>query len=83
MVPFGSVVFPMVGIRAGLEAIRGLRPVAVGTKGVRPVIGVMDMDESPGVAMDIGVNMERFAPGIMGTELIPRKKKTQTQLYTQ
>lgn len=73
MVPFGSVVFPIVGIRGlvGLEAIRGLRPVAVGTKGLRPDIGVMD--ESPGVAMDMGVNIERFAPGIMDTELIPEK----------
>lgn len=82
MVPFGSVVFPIVGIRGllGVEAIRGLMPVAVGTKGVRPVIGVKV--ESPGVAMGIGVNMARFVPGIMGmldTEPIPR---TYTTTYT-
>lgn len=66
MVPFGRVAFPTVGIR-GLEeeeAIRGLMPVAVGTKGVRPVIGVKG--ESPGVAMEIGVNIARFVMGIMG-----------------
>lgn len=62
MVPLGIVAFPMVGIRGLLwvEAIRGLRPVAVGIKGVRPAIG-----ESPGVAMEIGVNMDRFVPGLM------------------
>lgn len=75
MVPFGRVVFPTVGIRGlvGVEAIRGLRPVAVGTNGVRPVIGVKG--ESPGVAMVIGVIMERFVPDIMdmlGTDMVPR-----------
>lgn len=65
MVPFGMVAFPTVGIRGllGLEAIRGLMPVAVGTIGVRPVIGVKG--ESPGVAIEIGVNRARFVPGIM------------------
>lgn len=66
MVPFGSVAFPMVVIK-GLEAaedIRGLRPVCIGTKGVTPAIGVKG--ESPGLAIEIGVNMPRFAPGIMG-----------------
>lgn len=65
MVPFGRVAFPTVGIRGllGVEAIRGLRPVVAVTKGVRPVIGVKG--ESPGVAMEIGVNMARFVPGIM------------------
>lgn len=75
MVPFGRVVFPTVGIRGrvGVEAIRGLRPVAVGTNGVRPVIGVKG--ESPGVAMVIGAIMARFVPGIMdmlGTDTVPR-----------
>lgn len=74
MVPFGRVVFPTVGIRGlvGLEAIRGLRPVAVGTKEVRPVIGVKG--ESPEVAMAIGVIMGRFVPPIMdmlGTDMVP------------
>lgn len=66
MVAFGIVAFPMVVIKGlvGVEAIRGLRPVAVGTKGVMPVIGVKG--ESPGVTMEIGVNMPRFAPGIVG-----------------
>ena len=53
--------------------MRGLRPVAIGTKGVRPVIGVKG--ESPGVANERGVNMLRFVPGIMDmldTEPIPR-----------
>lgn len=78
MVPFGRVAFPTVGIRGllGVEAIRGLMPVAVVTKGVRPVIGVKG--ESPGVAMERGVNMARFVPGIMdmlGTAPIPRTHK--------
>lgn len=82
MVPFGRVVFPMVGIRGlvGVEDIRGFRPVAVGTKGVMPVIGVKV--ESPGVAMAIGVIMERFVPGLidmLGTDTIPRTH-TQTEL---
>lgn len=65
MVPFGSVALPMVGIMGmeEVEDISGLSPVAVGTKGVRPVIGAKG--ESPGVAMDMGVNMARFVPGIM------------------
>lgn len=71
MLPFGSVAFPIVGIRGRVlvETMRGLRPVAVGTKGLRPVMG-----ESPGVAMEIGVNMARFVRGIMdmlGIETIP------------
>lgn len=63
----------MVDIRGlgGLEAMRGLSPVAVGTKGVRPVIGVKA--ESPGFAMEMGVNMERFAPGIMVIDPIPER----------
>lgn len=71
------VPFPMEGIR-GLEeegAIKGLRPVAVGTNGARPVIGVKC--ESPGVAMEIGVNMARFVPGIMlDPEAIPITHKS-------
>lgn len=79
MVPFGMVVFPMVGIRGrvGVGAIRGLRPVAVVTKGVRPDIGVKG--ESPAVDMEIGVNMVRFVPGIMdmlGTVAMPRSQTT-------
>lgn len=75
MVPFGSVAFPTVGIRGleAVEAIRGLSPVAVGTKVEKPVIGVKG--ESPGVAMEIGFNMAMFVPGIrdmFGTEAIPR-----------
>lgn len=67
MVPFGRVAFPMVGIRGllGVVTIRGLMPV----------IGVKV--ESPGVAMEIGVNMERFVPGIMdmfGRVPIPSKR---------
>lgn len=67
MVPFPMD--PIIGPE-GVGAIRG--PVTVGTKGVRPVIGVIG--ESPGVAMEIGVNMARFVPGIMdmlGTGAIP------------
>lgn len=64
--PFGSV--------AALPTVRrGFRPVAVGTKGVRPVIGTMGV--SPGVAMEMGVNRERFVPDIMdmlGRVDIPR-----------
>lgn len=65
MVPFGRVALPPVGIRGlgEVEAIRGLMPVAVGTKGVRPIIGVIG--ESPGVAMETGVNIARFVPDIM------------------
>lgn len=64
MVPFGRVALPMVGIMGLVGvAIRGLRPVAVGTKGVRPVIG--DIAESPGVDMDRGANRARFDPGII------------------
>lgn len=78
MVPLGRVVFPMVGTmgRAGVEAIRGLRPVAGVTKGVRPDIGVKV--ENPAVDIDIGVNMARFVPGIMDmlvTVPIPRTHK--------
>lgn len=74
MVPFGSVPLPIVGIMGlvGAEAINGFSPVAVGCNGVRPAIGVRV--ESPGFAMERGVNMERFPPGIMGkvdTEPIP------------
>lgn len=75
MVPFGRVLFPTMGIRGlvGFEAIRGLRPVAVGTNWVKPVIGAIG--ESPGDAMEMGVNIVRFVPGIMdmlGPETIPR-----------
>lgn len=71
--------FPMVGIRGrvGVEAIRGLRPVAVVTKGARPDIGVKG--ESPAVDMEIGVNMARFVPGIMdmlGTVPMPGSQTT-------
>lgn len=61
---------------AGVEAIRGLRPVAGVTKGVRPDIGVKV--ESPAVDIEIGVNMARFVPCIMdmlGTVPIPRTHK--------
>lgn len=76
MEPFGRVVFPMVGIRGleEVEAIKGLMPVAVGTKGVRPVIGVIVASPGFAMEMDIGVNMARFVPGIIdivGTEDIP------------
>lgn len=66
MVPFGRVVFPMVDIRGlvGVEAIMGLMPVGVGTKGCRPVIAVKG--ERPGVAMERGVNIAWFVPGILG-----------------
>lgn len=80
MVPFGSVACPM-GVIRGLEAaedIRGLRPVCVGTRGVTPAIGVIG--ESPGFTTEKGVNMPRFAPGIMGmlgTRPIP-SGRTQT-----
>lgn len=72
MVPFGSVAFPRVGIRGlvGVEPIRGLSPVAVGTNGVRVVIGLRG--KSPGVAIEIGFNIERFVPAIMDIEPIPR-----------
>lgn len=65
MVPFGSVAFPMVVNKGlvGVEDIRGLRTVGAGTKGVTPAIGVKG--ESPGFAIDIGVNMPRLAPGIV------------------
>lgn len=71
MVPFDSAVFPTADIRGliGVEAVRGFKPIAVGIRGVRPVIGVKD--ESPGVAMETGVNVERFAPSIMGMEPMP------------
>lgn len=74
MVPFGNVALPMVGIRGlvGVDPISGFRPVAVGTNGVRPVIGAKGV--SPGVVMEMGVNMARFVPGIMdklGTEPKP------------
>lgn len=74
MVPLGRVVFPTVGIKGcvGAGVIRGLRPVAVVTKGARPDIGVKLA--SPAVDMGIGVNMPMFVPGIMdmlGTLLIP------------
>lgn len=66
MVPFGRVALPMVVIKGivAAEDIRGLSPVCVGTRGVTPAIGVKG--ESPGVATEIGVNMPRFAPGMMG-----------------
>lgn len=78
--PFGRVLFPMVGIRGceGVETIRGLRPVAVVTKGVRPDIGVMGA--SPVVDMEIGVNIAMFVPGIMDKLCIvptPRAYKIQ------
>lgn len=74
MLPLGSVAFPTVCIKVcvGVGVIRGLRPVAVVTIGVRPDIGVKVA--SPAVDMGIGVNMPMFVPGIMdmlGTVLIP------------
>lgn len=74
MVPFGSVAFPTVGNRGcvGAAGIRGLRPVAVVTKVVRPDIGVKVA--RPAADMGIGVNMVMFFPGIMdmlGTVPIP------------
>lgn len=74
MVPFGSVAFPNVGNRGcvGAAVVRGLRPVAVGIKVVRPDIGVKPA--SPAGDMGIGVNMVRFVPGIrdkLGTVPIP------------
>lgn len=83
MVPFGRVVFPMVDIRGlvGVEAIMGLMPVGVGTKGCRPVIAVKG--ERPGVAMERGVNIAWFVPGILGmlgTGPIPR---THTHTHTE
>lgn len=65
MVPFGNVAFPTVGIRGlvGVDAISGFRPAAVGTKGVRPVIGAKGV--SPEVDREMGVSMARFVPGIM------------------
>lgn len=81
MLPLGSVAFPTVGIKGcvGAAVIRGLRPVAVATKGVRPDIGVKVA--SPAADMGIGVNMPMFVPGIMdmlGTELIPTTHPTHT-----
>lgn len=75
MVPLGRVALPMVGIMGlvEVEPIKGLRPVAVGTKGVRPVIGVIC--ESPGVDIERGANMVRFDPGIMGIPPIPKPQK--------
>lgn len=74
MVPLGSVAFPTVGNRGcvGTAGIRGLRPVAVVTKVVRPDIGVKVA--CPAADMGIGVNMVMFFPGIMdmlGTVPIP------------
>lgn len=74
MLPLGRVAFPTVGIKGcvGVGVIRGLRPVAVVTKGVRPDIGVKVA--SPVVDMGIRVNIPMFVPGIMdmlGTVLIP------------
>lgn len=71
MVPLGSPVFPTVGIRGlvAAEAISGFIPADVGTIGLRPVIGVKG--ESPGDAMERGVNMAKFDPPIMGTEPRP------------
>lgn len=74
MLPLGSVAFPTVGIKGsvGVGDIKGLRPVAGVTKGVRPDIGVKVA--SPAVDMGIGVSMPMFVPGIMdmlGTVLIP------------
>lgn len=71
MAAFGIVAFPMGVIEGlvGVDATRGLRPVAVGTKGVKPDIGVKG--ESPGVVMGIGVNM----PDIVGIMPIPTGQK--------
>lgn len=74
MLPLGSVAFPTVGIKrcVGVGVIRGLRPVAVVTKGLRLDMGVKVA--SPAVDMGIGVNMPMLDPDIMdmvGTGLIP------------
>lgn len=63
MVPLGSVAFPTVGNRGcvGAAGIRGLRPVAVVTKVVRPDIGVKVAH--PAADMGIGVNMVMFFRG--------------------
>lgn len=65
MAPFGKVVPPMVGMRGCgvVEVIRGVIPVAVGARGVRPGMGAKGA--SPAAGTDIGVNMVRFVPGIM------------------
>lgn len=57
MVPFGTVVFPIVGTRGvgAVDIISGFIPDDEGTIGLRPVIGVIG-DTA------IGVNMARFVP---------------------
>lgn len=71
MVPFDSAVFPIVGIRGlvGVEAISGFSPDAEVTNGVNPAIGVKGA--SPEVVMEIGANIARFVPGIIGIDPIP------------
>lgn len=76
-VPFGRAVLPMAGISGcgGLEVIRGVMPVAVEARGVRPDIGAIGASPA-----EIGVNMARFVPGIMvmlGTTPSPK-----TQIHT-
>lgn len=60
--PFGRAVLPMAGISGcgGLEVIRGVKPVAVEARGVRPDMGAIGASPA-----EIGVNMARFVPGIM------------------
>lgn len=74
-VPFGRAVLPMVGISGcgGLEVIRGVMPVAVEARGVRPDMGAIGASPA-----EIGVNMARFVPGIMvmlGTTPSPKTQK--------
>lgn len=78
MAPFGKVVLPMVGMRGcGVaEVIRGVMPIAVGARGVRPDMGARGA--SPAVGTVIGVNMPRFFPVIMdmlGTATKPKMQR--------
>lgn len=79
-VPFGRAVLPMAGISGcgGLEVIRGVMPVAVEARGVRPDMGAIGASPA-----EIGVNMARFVPGIMvmlGTTPSP-KTQTHTDVF--
>lgn len=80
MAPFGKVALPMVGIRGcGVaEVLRGVKPVAVGPIGVRPDMGARGA--SPAAGRDIGVNMERFVPGIM--DMLGTGTNPKAQIYT-
>lgn len=80
MAPFGKVPLPMVGIRGcGVaEVMRGVKPVAVGARGARPDMGARGA--RPAAGTDIGVNMERFVPGIM--DMLGTGTKPESQIYT-